>query len=157
MRKILDLEEAIVASRILRDQGKIIVLAGGCFDILHKGHLVFLKNAKKKGDVLFVLLESDRNVRRLKGEGRPVNNQKKRAKTLAQIPSIDFITLLPEMRLDEDYFELTRKLKPHIIAMTEEDMRAREKEAQAKSVGGNAVIVTKHFADYSTTKTLNNK
>lgn len=157
MKKVITLKQAEKTANQLKSQGKCVVLGGGCFDILHKGHLVFVKNAKKKGDALFVLLESDRNVRRLKGKGRPINSQKKRASALAQIPDVDFVILLPEMRLDTDYFELTRKLKPHIIAMTEGDARAGEKEVQAKNVGGSAVMVTKYLADYSTTKTLGKK
>ena len=60
-----------------------VVLVGGCFDLLHYGHIAFLKEAKKHGDYLIVLLESDENVRRLKGEGRPFHTQKQRKEMLA--------------------------------------------------------------------------
>ena len=62
-----------------------IVLVGGCFDILHLGHVVFLEKAKKEGDVLVVLLESDEKVRFLKGKGRPVHTQSERAEILSAL------------------------------------------------------------------------
>lgn len=157
MSKVITLEKAIKVSNELREQHKTIVLAGGCFDIFHKGHLIFLENAKKAGDVLFVLLESDENVRRLKDRGRPLNNQKKRALELAQIPAVDFVILAPLFRGNSDYFNLTRELKPQVIAITEGDEREKEKEAQAKSIGARVVIVTKLLKNYSTTKIIGNK
>lgn len=156
MGEIVTITKAEKIARQLRNQKKNIVLAGGCFDVLHKGHLTFLENAKKAGDVLFVLLESDSNVRRLKGKGRPLNNQKKRALELAQTPSVSFVILAPKLSSNADYFNLTRKLKPHVIAITEGDPREKEKEAQAKSIGGKVVVVTKNLANYSTTKIVKN-
>lgn len=156
MGKVITLEKAIKVSNALRKQHKTIVLAGGCFDILHSGHLKYLENAKKAGDVLFILLESDENVSRLKGKERPINSQKKRAEKLSKIPSVDFVILAPQLRGNQDYFETTLNLKPQIIAITEEDKNKKEKEAQAKSIGGRVVTVTKLLKNYSTTKILEN-
>ena len=57
------------------------MLVGGCFDVLHLGHIKFLQAAKKIGDILFVFVESDENVKKIKGEARPINNQTERARS----------------------------------------------------------------------------
>ncbi len=67
MNKIISTEQAIKLSEKIRNEGKTIALAGGCFDILHIGHIEYLANAKKHGDVLFVFLESDENIKKIKG------------------------------------------------------------------------------------------
>lgn len=156
MNKIITLKEAIRVSRKLKNGGKTIVLAGGCFDVLHPGHLAYLEQAKKQGDILFVFLESDRNVRRLKGEGRPVNTQRQRAKTLSQIYVIDYVLLLPPLDNDSKYFVITKQLMPDVIAITAGDPKQAEKEKQAKSVGGRVALVTPLLKNYSTTKILKN-
>ena len=79
---------------------KITVLAGGCFDVLHPGHIVFLEKAKKAGDYLVVLLESDKKIRKLKGKGRPVHSQKERAEILSALKSVDSVVCLPYMEND---------------------------------------------------------
>ena len=151
MGKVIKLEEAIKVSNELRDQGKTIVLVGGCFDILHLGHKIFLEKAKKQGDALFVALESDENVQRLKGKDRPINNQEARAANLANFDNVDYVILLPVLISTEDYSSFTKKLSPNVIAITEGDPKQAEKESQ-----GKVVVVTKHLADFSTTKILQN-
>lgn len=157
MEKIVSLQEAIDISKKLRKGGKAIVLAGGCFDILHPGHFFYLEKAGEAGDVLFVLLESDENVRRLKGRARPVNSQEKRAAALSRLPYVDYVVLLPPLVTNQEYFEITKELSPQIIAITEGDSMKEQKEKQAKEVGGKVAIVTKHLPDYSTTKILSQK
>ena len=117
----IKIDKAIEISNKLRKQGKSIVVAGGCFDILHVGHVRFLQSAKKLGDVLFVLLESDKNVKKLKGETRPINSQKDRAEILSSLKSVDYVVFLPRMKSDEDYDKLITCLKPNILATTEND------------------------------------
>jgi rfaE bifunctional protein nucleotidyltransferase chain/domain len=99
--------------------GMVKVLVGGCFDLLHKGHISFLKKAKKAGDKLVVLLESDEKIKKLKGESRPVQIQEVRAKALSGLGFVDEIIKLPFMDSDKDYDELVKKIKPDIIAVTE--------------------------------------
>ena len=90
MNKIITLEEAIEISDQLRDKKKRIVLAGGVFDIIHKGHLAFLQKAKTYGDVLFILIESDEAVKKKKGEMRPINPPQKRATILEAVKEVDY-------------------------------------------------------------------
>lgn len=95
------------------------VLVGGCFDILHYGHIHFLREAKKLGDHLIVALESDENLKRLKGSTRPIHNQKQRKEILESLKFVDEVLLLPEMKTDSEYEKMVTKIAPHIIAITE--------------------------------------
>ncbi len=154
MEKVVTLKEAGKISKQLKEAGKIIVLGGGCFDILHQGHLAYLKQAKNQGDVLFVTLESDSNVRRLKGDRRPINSQQQRAKQLIKLSFVNYIILLPPLLGYQQYFDITQKLSPDIIAITEGDPKQKEKEIQAKEVGAKVVTVVERFKEYSTTSIL---
>ena len=100
-----------------------IVLVGGCFDILHFGHISFLKKAKALGGKLVVALESDENVRKLKGQGRPIHNQAQRRQMLQTIKYVDKVISLPPMHSDTDYARLVKRVKPDIIAITAGDKK----------------------------------
>lgn len=151
MNKILRMEEATKIAQELRDKNKSIILVGGCFDIIHAGHVVFLNKAKQHGDILFVLLESDEKVKRLKGNNRPVNNQQDRALVLSAISSIDFVVMLPELKTDSNYDEIITKIHPSVIATTANDPYVNHKIRQAKLISGKVVYVTKRVSDQSTT------
>ena len=81
----------------LKKKGKKIVFTNGCFDLLHPGHIYYLKEAKKKGDILILGLNSDSSVRKLKGKGRPLIPQKDRAEILANLKFIDYIFIFNEL------------------------------------------------------------
>jgi D-beta-D-heptose 7-phosphate kinase/D-beta-D-heptose 1-phosphate adenosyltransferase len=88
------------------------VLTNGCFDILHRGHITSLNEAKQLGDFLVVGLNSDAGVRRLKGDGRPINRLDDRAEVLAALSCVDAI-----VAFDEDSpVELIRRLRPDVFA-----------------------------------------
>ena len=95
----------------LRARGKKIVFTNGCFDILHVGHVTYLDKAKRLGDVLVVGLNSDSSVRRIKGKGRPINSELDRARVLASLSSVDYVTIFSEATPEK----LIRKLKPGIL------------------------------------------
>src|SRR5664279_2300284 len=111
MKRIVNTEQAIKISKKLKREGKKLVLTGGCFDILHVGHIKFLTAAKKRGDVLFILLESDKNVEKFKGENRPINSQGERATVLSSLRPVDYVIILEEMRTNSDYDKLIINLK----------------------------------------------
>lgn len=123
------------------NKGKI-VLTGGCFDILHIGHVRFLSEAKRMGDYLVVLLESDKKVKKLKGKNRPVFVQKERAEMLSALENVDLIVLLPTIERDSDYLNLVSKIKPDIIAVTENDPLIEKKRRQAKRIRGELKVVS---------------
>ena len=129
-----------------------IVLVGGCFDILHLGHVIFLEKAKRLGDKLVVLLESDENIKKNKGNNRPVNNQENRAKMLMSLKAVSKVIKLPEMKTDEEYLALIKKIKPSVIAITGGDKRIFQKKEQAKMVGAKLVKVIKQIPYQSTSR-----
>lgn len=154
MKKVISIAQVSKIAQKIKIANKKIVLAGGCFDILHIGHISFLENAKKSGDILILLLESDLAIKILKGEKRPINSQTNRAKILSSIEFVDFIILLPKPFKTEDYQKLVKEISPNIIAVTLGDPNLNEKKIQAKSVGGVVKIVLKKISEHSTTKLL---
>ncbi len=153
MGKIVNIEEAAKVSQKLRAEQKSIVLVGGCFDVLHIGHLEFLKGAKKLGDVLLVLLESDETIQKLKGSKRPINTQEDRAKMLEALEMVDFIVPLPPFS-NKDYDSLTNSIKPAIIATTKGDTARHHKERQAREIGAEVVDVVEPVSNKSTTRVI---
>jgi len=95
----------------LKKEGKKIVSVSGSFDVLHSGHIDLLQKAKKQGDVLVVLLNSDRSIRAYKGPGRPINSQKDRAKILAAIKYVNYIIIFNEITPEK----ILDKIKPDIF------------------------------------------
>lgn len=152
MNRIVKPKDAIKISKEFREQGKRIVLVGGCFDILHLGHIKFLESAKKLGDYLFVLLENDESVKKLKGNDRPINNQIERAQVLSSLSIVSHVVLLPSMKTDRDYDKLITQIKPDFIGATQDDPNISHKIRQAKLVGGKLKIVTQRVKSKSTTK-----
>jgi rfaE bifunctional protein nucleotidyltransferase chain/domain len=96
--KILSLEDLAERAKALREAGKKVVATNGCFDLLHVGHVRYLKAARARGDILIVGVNGDDSVRQLKGPRRPLNNEKDRAEVLAALESVDLIAIFPEER-----------------------------------------------------------
>lgn len=150
MAKIVAIEDAIKVVKKLRIQRKKIVLVGGCFDILHVGHIEFLKKAKEKGNVLFVLLESDKKVKQIKGESRPIHTQEERAKVLSALETVDYVILIPYFAKNQDYDNLAVQIKPDIIATTKADKYRKHKERQAKLLNAQVLDVIDRLPNKST-------
>ncbi|HYH87386.1 MAG TPA: D-glycero-beta-D-manno-heptose 1-phosphate adenylyltransferase [Pyrinomonadaceae bacterium] len=93
---ILSRDELLRTRMRLRAEGRRLVFTNGCFDILHVGHVRYLRAARSLGDALLVAVNSDRSVRALKGEGRPVMNESERAELLAALAAVDFVTVFDE-------------------------------------------------------------
>ena len=94
---IVDRKDIIPIINDLKNQGKIIVTTNGCFDILHVGHVRYLKKAKSFGDILVVALNSDSSTKALKGSGRPINTQDDRAEILASLECVDIVVIFDEI------------------------------------------------------------
>lgn len=108
--KIKSQKEIIEISRRLKKQGKKVVTRNGSFDILHLGHVKSLREAKKQGDVLIVLLNSDKSVKVYKGSSHPIVSQKERAEMLASLESVDYVVLFDEIKPGA----LLTKIKPNV-------------------------------------------
>jgi D-beta-D-heptose 7-phosphate kinase/D-beta-D-heptose 1-phosphate adenosyltransferase len=94
-----------------RAQGKRIVFTNGCFDIIHPGHVKYLEQSKKLGDILVVGLNSDDSVKRLKGPSRPVNNEEDRSIVLSALRCIDYVTIFNE----DTPYEIISIIKPDVL------------------------------------------
>lgn len=110
MGQILNWNELKEAVEKLRAEGKKIVFTNGCFDIIHIGHVRYLKEAKKLGDILIVALNSDSSVAELK-PGRPINTESYRAEVLASLEMVDYIAVFSE----DTPYELIKLLKPDVL------------------------------------------
>lgn len=118
--------------------GRKVVLANGCFDILHVGHIRYLQGAAQLGDILVVAVNSDRSVRLLKGEGRPILDEADRVELISALECVDYVIVFD----DPDVSNLIRLLKPSIHAKgtdyTEDTVPEGE---QVRTYGGQVRIV----------------
>ncbi len=122
----------------LRKRGWKIVLANGCFDLLHVGHIRFLQDAKRQGDVLVVGINSDRAVRTLKGSGRPLMPENARAELIAALECVDFVTIFDCLTAEE----ILRDLRPHIQCKGTDYSEASVPEGKViEGLGGTVCIV----------------
>lgn len=144
-RKIITADEAEALIRDLKKQGKTSGFTNGCFDCLHLGHLHSFMQAKKECDVLFVGVNADESVRRLKGSSRPLQDEKTRAMLLASLEFIDYVIVFNE----DTALPLVEKLRPDVIA---KEGYAPENWPEARyvtSYGGRAVTL-RRLDGYST-------
>lgn len=155
MNKIADVNQAIKLAQDLKQKNKTIILVGGCFDILHSGHIKFLNSSKGNADKLFLLLESDENIKKIKGKNRPVNSQNNRASILSSLSSVDLIIPLFGMTKGEDYDKLLHQIKPEYIAITKGDKNIQKRKEQCKKINANLIQIEK-FDELSSTDYIKN-
>lgn len=130
----------------LKEQNKKIIFTNGCFDILHRGHVSYLNEARRRGDYLIVGINTDNSVKRLKGQARPVNNQDDRAYLLAALSCVDMVVMFDE---DTPY---------NLIKLIEPDELIKGGDYRAEEVIGGEyakeVVILPFVDGYSTTKVL---
>ncbi len=134
----------------LKSENKKTVFTNGCFDILHKGHIAYLNEAKSLGDVLVIGVNSDGSVKKLKGESRPVNNETDRAYLLDNLRSVDYVIIFEE---DTPYNIINEILPDYLVKggdWKEEDIVGSD---IVKGNGGK-VVSLKYLENYSTTNIL---
>lgn len=135
---ILDRPELVERIDELRDEGARVVLANGCFDLFHVGHLRYLKGAAELGDVLVVAINSDRQTRELKGEGRPFTPEHERAEIVAALACVDFVTVFDEPTVEQ----VLLALKPDFHAKgTDYTIDTVPEREIVRSYGGTVAIV----------------
>jgi len=136
--KIKDIKELKEIIGELRERGKRIVFTNGCFDLLHIGHIRYLRKAKTKGDVLIIGLNSDNSVRKIKGKGRPIVPQKERAEILSALEFVDFVVIFEE----KTPLKLIRRIKPDVLVKGG-DWKGKEivGEEFVNSYGGRVFIL----------------
>lgn len=133
-----------------KNKGKKIVFTNGCFDILHRGHVTYLAEARKLGDLLVIGLNSDASVKRLKGPERPINNENDRRFVISQLKSVDFVEIFTE----DTPLNLILTVKPGVLVKGGDwkiEQIVGGKEVQ--SMGGQ--VFSLNFVDgYSTTNLI---
>lgn len=134
----------------LRKENKTIVTTNGCFDILHVGHVRYLEETKKFGDVLIVALNSDKSVKSIKGEGRPINNELDRAEILCALKSVDYVVLFDE----KSPAELLAEIKPDVHTKGADYTMETLPEAKIITDNGGRVEFIKFVEGKSTTSTI---
>lgn len=110
-RKIKNIAELKKIALRLKSKGKKIVFTNGCFDLLHYGHVKYLGEAKRKGDILVVAVNSDASVKRIKGKKRPLVNQKDRIGVIAALESVDYAVLFNE----DTPLKVIKSLRPDVL------------------------------------------
>jgi rfaE bifunctional protein nucleotidyltransferase chain/domain len=149
--KLAGLAELAAESERLRGSGKQLVLTNGCFDLLHVGHVRYLRAARELGATLVVAVNGDASVRKLKGPGRPLNSELERAEVLAALGFVDFVTVFQEVRVTG----VIRAIRPQIYVKggdyTPESLDPGERAA-LEDVG--AVVRILQFVDGKSTTAL---
>lgn len=145
--KIVCFEDLSYWAMRLRNEGKRIVTTNGCFDLLHPGHLQYLAQARALGEVLLVAVNSDESVRKLKGSERPFFPAKERAKQLAALEAVDYVTIFE----NDTPVEVIRAVCPDIhVKGGDYESKDLPERAVVESIGGKLRILS--FVDgYSTT------
>lgn len=137
-----------------RAEGKKIVFTNGCFDILHVGHLRYLQEAKKLGDIFIVAVNSDSSVKELKGPTRPINNENDRMEMLAGLQCVDYVTMFTE----KTAINVVNYFKPDIYVKGGDIKMGKFAEYDTiMAYGGKVEIIsmtTTDSKDYSTTNII---
>ena len=137
MAPLLDLDAAVRVAGQWRREGKRLVLANGCFDLLHVGHVRYLEGARRLGDVLLVGINSDRSVARLKGPGRPIMTAEERAELVGSLAAVDGVVIFDEDTADA----LVRALRPTVHAKgTDYTTESVPESAAVRETGGRVAI-----------------
>ena len=138
--RIKKLEEMIEIRADLKKSGKIVIWTNGCYDLMHAGHIDCFRRAKKLGDILIVGVNSDESVRSLKGAGRPLHNQNRRAFLLSELRSIDYLLICT----DKDMTKYLEILQPDIYVKGGDytiDTINQEERRLVEEYGGKVEIV----------------
>ena len=151
MGRVIGIKELINVRRKAWTGGKKVVFTNGVFDILHRGHVEYLGRAKELGDILIVGLNSDRSVRKIKGDRRPLVPQEDRAFILAGLKDVDYVCFFDQ----ETPLELIETLLPDVLVKggdyTPEDIVGRGVVEE----NGGMVVVIPEILDRSTTQIIN--
>ncbi len=146
MGQVVSIQELIEARELARHSGHRVVFTNGCFDLIHRGHVEYLSQAKALGDILVVGLNTDRSVRKLKGYRRPLTPQDDRARVLAALEMVDYVCLF-----DED-------TPARLIAQVVPDVLVKGGDYQAEEIvgrdtvleAGGQVVVVEELEGFST-------
>lgn len=151
--KILSREELRRRVAAWRHAGERITLANGAFDLLHVGHVRYLRGAKALGDKLVVAINSDQSVRALKGEGRPIMPAEERAEIVAALADVDAVVIFPE----PDVRAIIREIRPDVQAKGTDYTVDSVPERDAVAEYGGRVAIVGDPKDHSTSEIVRSR
>ncbi len=147
---ILERNRLVAKVSIERRKGKKIVLANGCFDLFHVGHIRYLSGAKELGDCLIVAVNSDQQVRKLKGEDRPFASENERAEIISSLKFVDIVTIFPEPTVEK----LIRAIRPDFHAKGTDYTTETVPERDIVRECGGQVVIVGDPKDHSSTEII---
>ncbi|HET7100389.1 MAG TPA: D-glycero-beta-D-manno-heptose 1-phosphate adenylyltransferase [Terriglobia bacterium] len=142
--------EAAALGERLRQEGRQVVFANGCFDLFHVGHVRYLEGARQQGDVLVVGVNSDLSVRQLKGEGRPLLPEDARAELLAAMECVDYVVIFDDLTAEN----ILRDLRPDVHSKGTDYTEATVPEREVVRSWGGRVAIVGDPKDHSTRDVL---
>ena len=149
---LLSLDDARQWRTALRAAGKKLVVTNGCFDIMHRGHAAYLREARLAGDALLVLINSDASVKRLKGEKRPVVSEKDRAYMLCALSSVDRVVIFDSLRCDRELAAIAADVYVKGGDYTLDKLDQTERAALEKA--GTKIVFKPFIPGFSTTSLI---
>jgi len=150
--KLLTLAEAVPERERQRDVGQTMVMTNGCFDLLHVGQISYLKESKKLGDQLWVLINSDESVRALKGPTRPIESETERAYCLAALSCVDYVVIFHNPRLITEIQQLSPDVYTKAGDYTIDTLHQGERAAF--EAAGTEIKFLPFLEGFSTTKMI---
>ncbi len=147
---IYDLANFLKVRKELKEHNKKLVFTNGCFDILHRGHIEYLKQAKSLGDFLLIGLNSDSSVKKIKGDSRPINKEIDRAIVLDSLKDVDGVVIFTE----DTPYNIIKEILPDFLVKGGDWAEDRIVGADIVKKTGGKVISLKYVDDYSTTGIL---
>lgn len=148
--KLKSTAEIVAIAAEARQQRRKVVFTNGCFDLVHRGHIHVLRQAKAAGDLLIVGLNSDRSVTTIKGPGRPVMDEANRVELIAALEMVDYVVVFD----DSDPYKLIEALKPDVLAKGGDWKMSEVVGADVVERGGGRVVLIPYLEGFSTTKII---
>ncbi|HXG53397.1 MAG TPA: D-glycero-beta-D-manno-heptose 1-phosphate adenylyltransferase [candidate division Zixibacteria bacterium] len=148
--KIVDLPRLCEAVAAARAAGRKVVFTNGCFDLLHRGHLHVLREAKARGDLLVVGVNSDRSVRGLKGPGRPILSEEERLELIAALEMVDYVVLFDA----PDPYDVIAAVRPDVLVKGGDWAESEIVGADIVIGDGGTVCVVPYLKGFSTSEII---
>jgi rfaE bifunctional protein nucleotidyltransferase chain/domain len=148
--KLKSLEDLKVIAADARSKGRSVVFTNGCFDLLHRGHVHVLREAKTCGDLLITGVNSDKSVKKIKGPTRPVLPESDRSELLASLEMVDYVVLFDE----PDPYELISAIRPNVLVKGGDWSDAKIVGADLVEEAGGRVVVIPYIKGFSTTEII---
>ncbi len=148
--KLKTVEEVSAIAAQAQANGKIVVFTNGCFDLIHRGHLHTLRQAKAQGDLLIVALNSDTSVKALKGKDRPVMAEADRVELIAALEMVDYVVVYD----DPDPYRLIAAIKPNVLAKGGDWSPDKIIGADVVQQNGGRVAVIPYLRGFSTSEII---